>query len=54
MSGDNALGEVVKGAVDTTEEYGIDIILVGPKDVIKNELARECCLLFPIETCHRL
>lgn len=38
MGGDNAPGEVVKGAVLAAREYGIEVVLVGREDVIRAEL----------------
>jgi glycerol-3-phosphate acyltransferase PlsX len=40
MGGDNAPGEIVRGAVMGAKQYGADIILVGPQDVMKGELAK--------------
>ncbi len=36
MGGDNAPLEIIKGALDAHNEYGVDIILVGQEDVIKS------------------
>ena len=38
MGGDNAPGEIVKGAIEGARTLGIDIILVGTNDAIKAEL----------------
>ncbi len=38
MGGDYAPGEVVKGAVLAAREYGVQIALVGPQDIIAREL----------------
>ena len=38
MGGDNAPGEVVKGAVLAAREYGIEVVLVGREDIVKAEL----------------
>lgn len=40
MGGDNAPGEVIKGAVLAAREYGVEVILVGREEVIKAELAK--------------
>jgi glycerol-3-phosphate acyltransferase PlsX len=40
MGGDYAPEEIVKGALMGAREYGTDIILVGPEERIKGELAR--------------
>ncbi|MCI1930474.1 MAG: phosphate acyltransferase PlsX [Clostridia bacterium] len=40
MGGDNAPLEVVKGSVEAVNEFGCDIILVGPEDIIKSELVK--------------
>lgn len=40
MGGDNAPGEVVKGAVLAAREYGLEVVLVGREDTIKAELAK--------------
>lgn len=38
MGGDNAPDEVVKGAVEATQEYGIEMVLVGRKGAIEPRL----------------
>ncbi|WP_425448955.1 phosphate acyltransferase PlsX [Dethiothermospora halolimnae] len=38
MGGDNAPRATVRGCVDAAKEYGVNIILVGKKDVIEKEL----------------
>ncbi len=40
MGGDYAPEEIVKGAVMAAKEYGTEIVLVGPVDVIETELAK--------------
>ncbi len=40
MGGGYAPEEIVKGAVMGAKEYGVDIALVGPPDVIQGELAK--------------
>ncbi|HEY8173624.1 MAG TPA: phosphate--acyl-ACP acyltransferase, partial [Dehalococcoidia bacterium] len=41
MGGDHAPAEIVAGALLARTELGIDVALVGPKDVIEAELARQ-------------
>ncbi len=38
MGGDNAPGEIVKGAVEAAREFGIDVVLVGQKGAIQPRL----------------
>jgi glycerol-3-phosphate acyltransferase PlsX len=38
MGGDNAPGINVKGSIDAVNEYGVEVILVGKQQLIKNEL----------------
>jgi len=40
MGGDYAPEDIVKGAVVAAREYGTEIILVGPADIIEGELAK--------------
>lgn len=40
MGGDKAPGEIVQGALDAAREYGIEVVLVGPKDRISAEVQR--------------
>lgn len=40
MGGDFAPEEIIKGAVNGAKEYGVGIILVGPKERIQAELAK--------------
>ena len=40
MGGDNAPDEIVKGTIMGARQYGVDIILVGPEDVMRAELAK--------------
>jgi phosphate acyltransferase len=40
MGGDRAPGVVVEGALLAAEEFGADLILVGQKEVVEQELAR--------------
>lgn len=40
MGGDNAPGEIVKGALDAIKEYNISILFVGKENLIKDELKK--------------
>jgi len=40
MGGDNAPSVVVDGAIDAAREYGFDIFVVGPEDVLRKEFAK--------------
>ncbi len=40
MGGDNAPFEIVKGAVEAVNEFGSNIILVGPQETVEKELAK--------------
>ena len=41
MGGDNAPGEIIKGAIDAIQEReDIRVILVGQEDVVKEELKK--------------
>lgn len=52
MGGDFAPAEIVKGAVIGAREHGVGIILVGPQDVIKAELAKNDTSGLDIEIVH--
>jgi glycerol-3-phosphate acyltransferase PlsX len=52
MGGDYAPEEVVKGTVAAAREYGLEIILVGPKDKLETELAKYDCSGLKIEIVH--
>lgn len=52
MGGDHAPLEIVKGAVAAAREYGTGIILVGPEEVMKQELTRYDCSALDIEIVH--
>lgn len=43
MGGDNAPAEIVKGAVRAKRELGVDIMLVGRQEAVKNCLRAENC-----------
>jgi glycerol-3-phosphate acyltransferase PlsX len=40
MGGDHAPGVVINGVVRAAREYGFDIVVVGPEDVLRRELAK--------------
>ena len=40
MGGDNAPTEIVKGSIDALNEYGIDLLIVGDENKIREELAK--------------
>lgn len=52
MSGDNAPVEIIKGAVQAHDECGVDIILVGDTDIIKNVMQDNALSDSGIEICH--
>lgn len=41
MGGDNAPGEIIKGAVQAVREYGVELTLVGIEDRVRECLSRE-------------
>jgi len=49
MGGDFAPAEIVKGSVDAARENGVEISLVGPLDIVKNELSKHDTQGLPIE-----
>lgn len=52
MGGDYAPEEIIKGSVQGAKEYGVDIILVGPEDRIKQELAKYDISEINVEIVH--
>ena len=40
MGGDKAPGVVVEGAIKASVEYDLEILLVGPQDIVKEHLNR--------------
>jgi phosphate acyltransferase len=52
MGGDNAPGDVVRGAVQGAGDYGLSIILVGQQDRIKAELSKYPVSGLDIEILH--
>ncbi|MEG0035576.1 MAG: hypothetical protein RR743_02840 [Oscillospiraceae bacterium] len=41
MGGDNAPGEIVKGAIEAARDFGVEITLVGKENEIRACLANE-------------
>jgi len=52
MGGDYAPQEIVKGAIKGAREYGAEVILVGPEELIEKELAKHDRLGVNIEIVH--
>jgi glycerol-3-phosphate acyltransferase PlsX len=52
MGGDFAPGEIIKGCVAGAKEHGVGIILAGPQEIIKNELAKYDTAGLDIEIVH--
>lgn len=52
MGGDHAPRVVVEGAVLAARAYGLEIILVGPEEVVRSELARHKTGDLPIRIVH--
>ena len=52
MGGDYAPEEIVKGTVIATKEYGVQISLVGPSDLMGQELAKHDLAGTDIEIVH--
>lgn len=48
MGGDNAPGEIVKGAVRAQRELGVEIVLVGRKEAVEDCLRAEGCTEIPV------
>ena len=48
MGGDNAPAEIVKGAVRAKRELGVDIVLTGIEEQVKECLANEGCTDIPV------
>ena len=40
MGGDFAPAEIVKGSVDAARKEGVELLLVGPQDVVESELRK--------------
>ena len=40
MGGDNAPSVVIDGVIDAAREYGFDIFVVGPEDILRKELSK--------------
>jgi glycerol-3-phosphate acyltransferase PlsX len=52
MGGDFAPGEIVEGSVAGAREHGVGIILVGPEETIRTELARHDTAGLDIDILH--
>lgn len=52
MGGDHAPRVVVDGAAQAVREYGLDVVIVGPQDILRKELARHRNLPRDIEIVH--
>jgi len=52
MGGDNAPAEIVKGTVMGARQYGADIVLVGPQEVMERELAKHDISGLKIDVVH--
>lgn len=52
MGGDFAPSEIVKGAVDAARTYKVDIILVGPRELMESELSKHDISGLNIEVVH--
>ncbi|MFQ5904343.1 MAG: phosphate--acyl-ACP acyltransferase, partial [Candidatus Binatia bacterium] len=48
MGGDHAPGPVVEGAVLAANELGVEVVLVGQKDLVERELKRHPSSVSPI------
>ncbi|MFQ5902224.1 MAG: phosphate acyltransferase PlsX [Candidatus Binatia bacterium] len=49
MGGDRAPGAVVEGALFAAKEFGVEIVLVGQKDVVERELTRYSPTMAPLD-----
>jgi phosphate acyltransferase len=52
MGGDHAPGVVVEGALWAAQEFGVDLVLVGQKDVLERELVRQPRKLSSVQLVH--
>ena len=52
MGGDHAPAEVVLGAIQAAREYHIGVLLVGPQDAIRAELAKHDTTGLDLEIVH--
>jgi glycerol-3-phosphate acyltransferase PlsX len=52
MGGDHAPAEVVLGAIQAAREYGVGVLLVGPQDAIRAELAKQDTTGLDLEIVH--
>jgi glycerol-3-phosphate acyltransferase PlsX len=52
MGGDNAPGQIVQGGVEAARELGVGVLLVGPEDRLRQELARHDTTGLDLEVVH--
>jgi phosphate acyltransferase len=52
MGGDHAPGEIVQGAIQAAREYGVGVLLVGPQNAIRAELAKHDINGLDLEVVH--
>ena len=52
MGGDHAPGVVVEGALWAAQEFGVDLVLVGQKDVVERELVRHSTKSSSVQLVH--
>jgi glycerol-3-phosphate acyltransferase PlsX len=52
MGGDHAPAVVIDGAVQASREFGLELVLVGPQDTVKAELARHDVAGLKLNTLH--
>ena len=52
MGGDHAPAEIVLGAIQAAREYGVGVLLVGPQDAIRAELAKHDTAGLDLEIIH--
>ena len=52
MGGDFAPAEIIKGAITACHEHGVEIVLVGPTDIIEAELTKHDLVGTNIEIVH--
>jgi glycerol-3-phosphate acyltransferase PlsX len=52
MGGDKAPSAVVEGAVRACREYGVEVVLTGPEEVVRRELNGLDAGDLPISVCH--
>ena len=52
MGGDFAPAEIVRGSVEAARKGGVELILVGPEDIVKAELSKHNTDSLPIQIIH--